>query len=107
MIPVTFRKKGLSTRELSLGNRVIPTVAKMSVIELNHTIAEENASKLKLYKYLGNSLPVVETLGDAIRELRDIFESDSVNVELVHYVMRAYKSKPMEWKKYAKFDRYR
>lgn len=61
----------------------------------------------KLQKYLGTHLPTVNTLEDLIKELYKVFEEDSVNVEHVNYLMRSYKSVPKEWKKYAKFDRYR
>lgn len=49
----------------------------------------------------------VATLTDLIRELHKVFESDSVNIEHVHALMSAYKSNPAEWRKYAKFDRFR
>lgn len=79
----------------------------MSLLEVNRSVHEDEVRNVKIHKYLGNHLPVVETLEDLIRELYAVFESDSVNVELVSYLMRSYKSKPSEWKKYAKFDRYR
>lgn len=52
-------------------------------------------------------VPVVNTLEELIEELRRVFESDSINVEYVHALMTSYKSKPSDWRKYAKFDRYR
>ncbi|KAJ8924157.1 hypothetical protein NQ315_006941 [Exocentrus adspersus] len=67
----------------------------------------EEICEFKLYKYLGDALPVVESLEGLIRELNLIFASDTVNIELVSYVMKAYKSNPLDWKKYAKFNRYR
>lgn len=79
----------------------------MSAVEVDRSVREDGVRNVKLYKYMGNEPPVVETLEDLIRELHAIFESDSVNIELVSYLMRSYKSKPSEWKKYAKFDRYR
>lgn len=42
-----------------------------------------------------------------IQELHDAFSQDSVNVDHVQNLMQAYRSDPKEWKKYAKFDRYR
>ncbi|XP_067003242.1 cysteine dioxygenase type 1 [Anabrus simplex] len=51
--------------------------------------------------------PTVTTLDDLVRELHVVFEQDTVNVEYVHHLMSSYKSKPAEWKKFAKFDRYR
>ncbi|KDR17630.1 cysteine dioxygenase type 1 [Zootermopsis nevadensis] len=51
--------------------------------------------------------PVVSTLDDLIRELYVVFNSDSVNVEFVHQLMSIYKSNPAEWKRFAKFDRFR
>ncbi|KAG7156626.1 cysteine dioxygenase type 1-like [Homarus americanus] len=52
-------------------------------------------------------LPQIATLNDLVEELHKVFESDSVNVEYVHSVMASYKSNPIEWKNFAKFDRYR
>ncbi|KAM6930265.1 cysteine dioxygenase type 1 [Xenentodon cancila] len=48
-----------------------------------------------------------ETLDDLIRILHQIFASDKINVEEVQQVMESYKSNPEEWKKYAKFDKFR
>ena len=59
-------------------------------------------------KYKPNAqMPVITTLEDLIRELHVVFEGDAVNVETVHQLMSMYKSNPAEWRKYAKFDRYR
>lgn len=63
--------------------------------------------ELKLYKQLGGALPTINSLNDLIGQLHQVFQSDSVNIEFVHYVMKSYKSNPLDWKKYAKFDRYR
>ncbi|KAG8179839.1 hypothetical protein JTE90_020822 [Oedothorax gibbosus] len=53
------------------------------------------------------AVPKVDTLEDLVRELRSAFDTDRVNVERVQDLMRAYKSNPREWIKYAKFDRHR
>lgn len=53
------------------------------------------------------SVPQIESLDELVEELHRIFESESVNVDYVHQVMAAYKSRPKDWKKYASFDRYR
>ncbi|XP_044746788.1 cysteine dioxygenase type 1 [Coccinella septempunctata] len=58
-------------------------------------------------KHLGTFLPVINSLDDLIRELKVLFDSDKVNVEFLNYLMKSYKSKPADWKKFAKFDRYR
>lgn len=47
------------------------------------------------------------SLDDLIVELHKVFEADHVNIEYVHHLMMSYKSNPAEWKKFAKFDRYR
>jgi len=39
--------------------------------------------------------------------LYELFSQDSVNVEEVHELMNSYRSDPREWKKYAKFDRFK
>ncbi|XP_023030363.2 cysteine dioxygenase type 1 [Leptinotarsa decemlineata] len=81
----------------------------MSVCEYNNFVdyKPEDDFDIKFYKQMGAALPVINCLDDLIRELRVIFESDSVNIDLVRYVMTAYKSNPADWKKFAKFDRYR
>ncbi|CAH1164745.1 unnamed protein product [Phaedon cochleariae] len=68
--------------------------------------AEEDLD-ITFYKKVGNDLPVINSLDDLIEQLRIIFESDSVDVDLVHYVLKSYKSNPADWKRFAKFDRYR
>lgn len=50
---------------------------------------------------------IPETLDDLIVELHKVFEADHVNIDYVHHLMMSYKSNPSEWKKFAKFDRYR
>lgn len=42
-----------------------------------------------------------------IEELNRVFSDDYVNVQDVQNLMAGYKSDPKEWKKYAKFDRFR
>lgn len=81
------------------------SVQKYNVVE--DAYQKHTSVEFKLQKYLGSSLPVVNTLDDLIKELHKVFEGDSVNIELVSYLMKSYKSSPKEWKKYAKFDRYR
>lgn len=73
----------------------------------NNNNTTDEIIEAKLCKHIGNGLPVVDGLQDLITELRLIFSSENVNVELVSYLMKSYKSNPVDWKKYAKFDRYR
>jgi len=61
----------------------------------------------EFFKKFGKDLPEIISLDDLIAELRNVFESDDVNIEYVHYLMNSYKTNPADWKKYAKFDRYR
>ena len=49
----------------------------------------------------------VTSMSALISELHQVFDSDSVNIEYVNHLLISYKSNPAEWKKYAKFDRYR
>ncbi|KAF5297554.1 hypothetical protein FQR65_LT09985 [Abscondita terminalis] len=67
----------------------------------------EDIDEVKLYKELEGVLPTISSLNDLVQQLRLVFDSNSVNIELVHYLMSSYKSNPVDWKKYAKFDRYR
>ncbi|XP_072379438.1 cysteine dioxygenase type 1 isoform X1 [Diabrotica undecimpunctata] len=82
----------------------------MEVCKYINNIGQEHRDDddfdVKFYKEMGNNLPVINSLDDLIKELRLIFESDKVNIDLVSYVMKSYKSCPADWKKYAKFDRF-
>ncbi|KAL1140777.1 hypothetical protein AAG570_000707 [Ranatra chinensis] len=49
----------------------------------------------------------ITTLEDLLAEISRIFDSDKVNVEHLHKTLAAYKSNPQQWKKYAKYDKYR
>lgn len=49
----------------------------------------------------------VTTLRELINGLYEAFETDHVNIDHVQDLMASYRSNPSEWKKYAKFDRYR
>ncbi|XP_029646075.1 cysteine dioxygenase type 1 [Octopus sinensis] len=49
----------------------------------------------------------VATLDDLCKELREVFDSDRVNIEEVKSLMESYKSNPKEWRKFAKFDQHR
>ncbi|XP_033330291.1 cysteine dioxygenase type 1 isoform X2 [Megalopta genalis] len=47
------------------------------------------------------------TLRELVDALHEAFETDHVNIDDVQELMASYRSNPAEWKKYAKFDRYR
>lgn len=49
----------------------------------------------------------IATLEDLIAKLHKAFETDMVDVDHVMQLMKSYKTNPAEWKKFAKFDRYR
>jgi len=51
--------------------------------------------------------PHAETLDQLIRLLHEAFAGDEVDKDYVQELMESYKSNPLEWKKFAKFDRYK
>lgn len=51
--------------------------------------------------------PVISCLDELVQELHRVFQESDVNVDYVEMVMRAYKSNPRDWAKYAKFDRFK
>lgn len=53
------------------------------------------------------NVPSVQSLSELMDELNRVFEQDHVNIEYVNHLMLSYKSNPAEWKKFAKFDRFR
>ena len=46
----------------------------------------------------------VESFGELIETIRQMFADDEVDVELVKDLLASYESKPAEWKQYAFFD---
>lgn len=52
-------------------------------------------------------MPTIDTLDDLISHLRDAFDSDHVNIEEIQALMKSYKSNPLDWRKFANFDKYR
>lgn len=83
---------------------VLSTESNSYVTEINHNTSEEKMLNLKSQIYKPDGSITWEYL---IEKLLEIFESESVNVEEVEELMKAYKSDPKDWKKYAKFDRYK
>ncbi|XP_063977791.1 cysteine dioxygenase type 1 [Diachasmimorpha longicaudata] len=47
------------------------------------------------------------TLEELIKELHNAFNTDIVDIDNVQKLLSLYRSNPHDWKKYAKFDRYR
>lgn len=88
----------------------------MSAAVENHTTNHEDLKMQRLREltktFVGLEKPLkneksIESLNELIAELHKAFESDYVNIEYVNHLLLCYKSKPAEWKKFAKFDRYR
>lgn len=79
----------------------------------NNTVQQDNLRALsRSGAFTGLEKPlhdakIPETLSELIAELHRVFELDHVNIEYVNHLLLSYKSKPAEWKKFAKFDRYR
>ncbi|XP_055529258.1 cysteine dioxygenase type 1 isoform X1 [Wyeomyia smithii] len=51
--------------------------------------------------------PKCQTLSELISELHKTFAADHVNIEYVNHLMLSYESNPADWRKFAKFDRFR
>lgn len=51
--------------------------------------------------------PTCATLSVLISELHKAFASERVNIEFVNHLLLSYQSNPAEWRKFAKFDRFR
>lgn len=82
----------------------------MSVCKYDQNLIKNFADEdieITVCKQYGGDLPVVNTLAELIKELNKAFSGDYVNIELVGYLMKTYKGNPSDWKKFAKFDRYR
>ncbi|XP_054003139.1 cysteine dioxygenase type 1 [Hylaeus anthracinus] len=64
-------------------------------------------SRDKLFNDKNSNEHKVLTLRELIDALHEAFKTDHVNIDHVQDLMASYRSNPLEWKKYAKFDRYR
>lgn len=84
---------------MSLPSLVVPTLQQENLRALTKTFTG-------LEKPLHDA-KVPESLAELIAELHRVFELDHVNIEYVNHLLLSYKAKPSEWKKFAKFDRYR
>lgn len=71
-----------------------------------HLLREQTKTFVGIEKPLKNA-KTVGSLTELIDELHRVFNNDHVNIEYVNHLLLSYKSNPSEWKKYAKFDRYR
>lgn len=47
------------------------------------------------------------TMAELIAELHEVFASDRVDIEYVNHLLISYQSNGADWKKFAKFDRFK
>jgi hypothetical protein len=78
----------------------IQTAAQVDFV-ISHLISGIMSTKLIKDDHQGTTWEVL------IEKLLEIFESDCVNIEEVEALLNSYKSKPSDWQKYAKFDKYK
>lgn len=51
-----------------------------------------------------HSKPVVNSLEELIEQLRDLFDSDQVDIDAVKQLLKSYQSNPLDWSKYTLHD---
>lgn len=89
-----------------------------SVMRIEDAAATEAANQQERYlreltkTFTGIEKPLKDapqcgTLTELIAQLHKVFSEDRVNIEYVNHLMMSYKSNAAEWRKFAKFDRYR
>lgn len=85
----------------------------MSKVEVGGTDNSQEKHLRELtrnYKALEKPLkygPEIDSLQDLITALHKEFDADYVDIEMVNHIMLSYKTDPAEWRKFAKFDRYK
>lgn len=84
----------------------VPVNAEKKVTKQEIELRNLTKTFIGLEKPLKNA-QTVDTLPELIQELHNVFDQDSVNIEYVNHLLMGYKSNPSEWKKFAKFDRFR
>lgn len=76
-----------------------------------HDSEEKNHNNLMLINEMHQKQPHLKSscinLKELIAKLHEAFETNDVDIDYVQDLMAAYKSNFQEWKKFAKFDRYR
>jgi cysteine dioxygenase len=82
------------------------------ITDINNNEKRERALRDLAKTFMGIEKPLkgakkVHNLTELISELHRVFDSDNVNIEYVNHLMLAYQSNPADWRKFAKFDRYR
>nr|CAD7606879.1 unnamed protein product [Timema genevievae] len=78
-----------------------PTMETERALEIGHS------GSFKCSNKSARAGATVATLDELVKELNQAFQKDLVNVDYVRGLLESYKSNPTEWKKFAKFDRYR
>ncbi|XP_055627699.1 cysteine dioxygenase type 1 [Toxorhynchites rutilus septentrionalis] len=86
-------------------------------VENNNTITVEQQQRETYLRELTKTFVGIEkplknapscaTLAELISELHKTFDSNHVNIEYVNHLMLSYQSNPAEWRRFAKFDRFR
>lgn len=66
------------------------------------------STKISAEEYFSEkNVPAISNLDELIKELRNVFEYDEVNVDYVKALLSSYKSNPEDWKKYSNFETHR
>lgn len=87
-------------------------IAKMMEQIGEHPMSHEQHLRELTKSFFGIEKPLKNakcpaTLDELIAELHEVFRSDRVDIEYVNHLLISYQSNPSEWKKFAKFDRYK
>lgn len=96
----------------SLSALAVPFSATEEDSALQQKIKQEQALRSLTKTFTGiekplKNVPAVETLPDLVQELHRVFDQTHVNIEYVNHLLLSYRSNPSEWKKFAKFDRFK
>ena len=104
--PQTHTKNYLDLTWHSTGRKKSPnTIFQGS--RMARTLNPDVAGKVKDVYIHDSPVPILNSLDDLVNELHKVFTFDRVNVDYVKSLLSAYRSKPADWKKYAKFDPFR
>jgi len=68
------------------------------------SLGERMEKSVTIGKLDFDNIPVPKDLSELTAHLRQIFSSDTVNVDYVIKLLQNYKSNPKDWRKYAKYD---
>ncbi|XP_067632931.1 cysteine dioxygenase type 1 isoform X2 [Eurosta solidaginis] len=106
-------QRAVAADSCQMVNKIVSEMALAKVINSTNTdMDQERYLRDATHNFRGIEKPLkygptIDTMNDLISALHREFETNHVNIEMVNHIMLTYQSNQREWKRFAKFDRYK